>query len=347
MPTLKPITIVGGGLAGLTLGIGLRQRGIPVTVWEAGHYPRHRVCGEFISGRGNDVLARLGLLDSFFEAGAELGSTAALYLGRFGSPVRTLGTPALCLSRFAMDALLARHLRQAGGELREDARWREEGYGEGVVRANGRRLQPREDGCQWFGLKVHAHNVLLTADLEMHGAQTGYVGFCRLGSGAVNVCGLFRRTASKPEPAQTWRDLLRGRPGTPLWDCLAGAAFDQGSFCSVAGFSLKPHRAVSRGECCVGDALTMIPPVTGNGMSMAFEAAELAIGPLAAYSRGESSWSEARQSVAEACDHAFARRLAWARWLQWMMFAPLLRGWPGSAALHSDLLWRTLFTSTR
>ena len=30
MAALKPITIVGGGLAGLTLGIGLRQRGVPV-----------------------------------------------------------------------------------------------------------------------------------------------------------------------------------------------------------------------------------------------------------------------------------------------------------------------------
>ena len=58
----EQITIVGGGLAGLTLGIGLLQRGVPVTVWEAGRYPRHRVCGEFISGRGSASLARLGLL---------------------------------------------------------------------------------------------------------------------------------------------------------------------------------------------------------------------------------------------------------------------------------------------
>ena len=29
---MKPITIVGGGLAGLTLGIGLRQREVPVTI---------------------------------------------------------------------------------------------------------------------------------------------------------------------------------------------------------------------------------------------------------------------------------------------------------------------------
>lgn len=347
MAALKPIIIVGGGLAGLTLGIGLRQQGIPVTVWEAGHYPRHRVCGEFISGRGQDVLARLGLLDAFFEAGADLACTAAFYLGKVGTPVRDLSTPALCLSRFAMDALLAGHLRQAGGELREDARWREDDYGEGVVRANGRRLQPREDGCHWFGLKVHAHNVLLAADLEMHGSQTGYVGFCRLARGVVNVCGLFRRTADKPESPQAWRDLLRGEPGTPLRERFADAVIDQGSFCSVAGFSLKPQCAAARSECCIGDALTMIPPVTGNGMSMAFEAAELAIGPLAAYSRGESSWSEARQRVAEACDRTFARRLAWARCLQWMMFAPRLRARVGSAVLHSGLLWQTMFTHTR
>ena len=31
----KPITIVGGGLAGLALGIGLRQAGVPVVIHEA------------------------------------------------------------------------------------------------------------------------------------------------------------------------------------------------------------------------------------------------------------------------------------------------------------------------
>ena len=49
---MKPVTIVGGGLAGLTLGIALRENSVPVHIYEAGTYPRHRVCGEFISGRG-------------------------------------------------------------------------------------------------------------------------------------------------------------------------------------------------------------------------------------------------------------------------------------------------------
>jgi len=344
----KPITIVGGGLAGLTLGIGLRQRGIPVTVWEAGRYPRHRVCGEFISGHGQDVLTRLGLRDALVRAGATLARTAAFYLGRAESPARALAAPALCLSRFTLDALLADQFLQAGGELREHARWETAACGEGVVRANGRRLQPRADGDRWFGLKVHARDVPLAADLEMHRARAGYVGFCRLQDGVVNICGLFRRralAASRPSGLSLFRELTP--PGTLLWERLAGAEFDEGSFCSVAGFSLRPQRAVLRGECCIGDALTMIPPVTGNGMSMALEAAALAVGPLAAYSRGEWAWAEAQRCVAAACDRAFAQRLAWARWLQWMMFTPLLRGWSASAALHSEWLWRLMFAHTR
>ena len=131
MATPKPITIIGGGLAGLTLGIGLRQAGIPVTIYEAGRYPRHRVCGEFISGRGQDVLARLGLRESFLRAGAILARSGAFFLANAGSPVRPLPAPALCLSRFIMDALLAKSFRESGGELHENERWRAAGYRRG------------------------------------------------------------------------------------------------------------------------------------------------------------------------------------------------------------------------
>jgi menaquinone-9 beta-reductase len=342
----KPITIIGGGLAGLTLGIGLRRQGLPVTVWEAGHYPRHRVCGEFISGRGQAVLARFGLWDAFLEAGAGMARSAAFYLGDASSPVRPMQPPALCLSRFTMDASLAAQFRQAGGELREAARWQAD-FGEGTVRASGRRVQPVERGWRWLGLKVHARNVTLAADLEMHGLPQGHVGLCRLPAGEVNVCGLFRRSAAAQDRRAAHPDMLRGGPGTSLWPRLENAEFVESSFCAVAGLPLRPARATGQTECCIGDALTMIPPVTGNGMSMAFEAAELALGPLAAYSRGELGWSEAQATVARDCDRAFARRLAWAQLLQWLMFTPPMRKSLGRMVLGSDWVWRLLLTRTR
>src|SRR6266446_1586878 len=330
MSTHKKITIVGGGLAGLTLGIGLRQRKIPVTVREAGHYPRNRVCGEFINGRGQEALARLGLREPLVQAGAVTARTGAFFSPKASSPVRRLPAPALCLSRLVLDALLAEQFRRLGGELRENEAWRQNELQEGIVRASGRRSRPRERGWRWFGLKVHARNVSLAADLEVHAVPNGYVGCCRLPGGGVNIFGLFRRGPGALAPAGQWQELLRGPLDTPLRARLAGAAFVENSFCSVAGLSLRPQRAAARAECCVGDALTMTPPVTGNGMSMAFESAELALGPLARYSRGELSWAAAQHELAAACDSAFRRRLAWAKWLQWMMFASALQGNLGS-----------------
>src|SRR5882724_10992341 len=105
MPAPKPIQIVGGGLAGLTLGIALRKKEITATLFEAGNYPRHRVCGEFVSGRGLEILDTLGLKQKFLEAGAIEARSSIFFSGDSRSPVRQLPLPALCLSRFAMDKL--------------------------------------------------------------------------------------------------------------------------------------------------------------------------------------------------------------------------------------------------
>jgi menaquinone-9 beta-reductase len=345
MSAPKSITIIGGGLAGLTLGIALRKKEIPVTVCEAGNYPRHRVCGEFVSGRGLEILDALGLKEKFLEAGAIEARSSIFFSGNSKSPVRALPSPALCLSRFVMDKLLADEFQRLGGDLQISTR-RQNDFSDGIVRASGRQLHPVENGWRWFGLKAHARNVSPAADLEMHVFKNGYVGICKLAGGDVNVCGLFRRNGSD-SPQQNGFDLLRGNPGTILHERLAQAEFDENSFCSVAGLSLKPQRALEKSEVCIGDALTMIPPVTGNGMSLAFESAQLAAEPLTAFSRGEISWAQARQTIARACDECFSRRLRWANWLQRFLLSSSLPNPIKSFAARNDWFWRFAFERTR
>ena len=347
MSAPKPIQIVGGGLAGLTLGIALCRREIPVTIHEAGSYSRHRVCGEFISGRGQSTLERLGLRELFDQAGAVSARTTAFFSATRSSSPRPLPAPAICLSRFTLDQALAKKFRELGGELLESQRVPAENIGEGIVRATGRRAQVEPGGSRWFGLKIHARNVPLAADLEMHFSPQGYVGLCKINGGEVNVCGLFRKRADDNGEVKNQRERLRGQPGSPLHGRLANAEFDEDSFCAIAGLSLQPQQAAARAEICVGDAITMIPPVTGNGMSMAFESADLATAPLAAWSRGETSWNNAREKIARDCDDAFARRLAWAQWLQRLVLTPALQNPLVSLAARSDRFWRTAFGITR
>ena len=343
----ETITIVGGGLAGLTLGIGLRQRGVPVTLWEAGRYPRHRVCGEFISGAGQNSLERLGLLTGLQRAGACAAASAAFFAGtKRIAPARPLPNPALCLSRFVLVALLAQEFQRLDGELRVGARWAG-AFGPGIVRAGGRRAERLKNGWRLFGLKVHARGIELEADLEMHFVPSGYVGLCRLADGEVNICGLFRSEKTTPDLAQGWRDWLNGSAGSVLQSRLASAQIDEDSFCCVAGLCLNPRRASRLNECCVGDALTMIPPVTGNGMSMAFESAEIAIDPLSAFSRGRLPWDRAQQAIAASCDDRFASRLRWAAWLQRGLFQPRARAVLLLLAARSEWIWRKLIERTR
>ena len=342
----QPLTILGGGLAGLALGIGLRQQNVPVTIHEAGQYPRHRVCGEFVSGRGQQFLERLGLGQALANAGAVPARTIVLGSTRYISNAQPLPVPALCLSRWQMDARLADEFRRLGGDLQAGRRLDPSQVGEGWVRASGRRPAATA-GLRWFGLKIHARKVPLTADLEMHFSPMGYVGLCRIENDEVNVCGLFRRETAEATGPTDARQLLLGLPGSPLHQRLARATFDDQSFCAVAGLSLQPVRAAVRPEVCIGDAVTMIPPVTGNGMSMAFESAELAVAPLVAWSQGECSWPEARREIARRCDQQFARRLFWARQLQTVLLTVPLQNPLMALAGQAPWFLRMAFARTR
>ena len=53
------VLIIGGGIAGLSLSIDLAKRGHSVVLIEKGNYPRHKVCGEYISIESHDYLNKL------------------------------------------------------------------------------------------------------------------------------------------------------------------------------------------------------------------------------------------------------------------------------------------------
>ena len=348
----RRVTLVGGGLAGLTLGIGLRQRGVPVELFDAGAYPRHRVCGEFISGHGLDVLAKLGLAGAVRASGAQDAVTAQFHAGATAGTVQRLPKAALCISRFTLDALLARRFASIGGELHCGGRWRGdaagEGVGEGVVLASGRRAAPKVGGWKWFGLKAHARGVRLAAELEMHLTTEGYVGLCRVEDGCVNVCGLFRRRGDETELAPDWKERLSGEPDSILRERLDRADWVEESFSAVAGLDLRPrHPDPADATCRVGDALTMIPPFTGNGMSMALESAAFAMEPLARWSRGATAWSAAVAEIASTCEGAFRSRLRWAEWMHRALFVKPLQPFVVRDLLRYERLWRFLHARTR
>ena len=183
--------------------------------------------------------------------------------------------------------------------------------------------------------------------MELHFVPSGYVGLCRLPGDTVNICGMFRSKSTFPELSKNWRQWLIGPEGSALHVRLAGAQFDEDTFCTVAGLDTRPQKATTLTGCCIGDALTMIPPMTGNGMSMAFESAELAVEPLVEYSRVHLAWPQAQRQIAVACDHRFSGRLRWAGWLQRFLFLPRARTALILLTARSEGVSRALFNLTR
>ena len=325
MNDARPIEIVGGGLAGLSLGLALRRAGVPVTLHEAGDYPRHRVCGEFIAGLDAATLELLGLAP--FLADAQPRQEVAWF--RHASLVRRhpLPAPALALSRHVLDERLAAALAASGGRLLTRSRIDPVDTPPGRVFAHGRRAAA---GSPWLGLKCHARNLLLAADLELHLGDHAYVGLCAVGDGWVNVSGLFRR---RPEPIPgreaALASCLRAAGLGVLADRLAAAEVDPDSRCAVAGlaFGRSPRPGP---RLTLGDAHALIPPFTGNGMAMAFQSAALALGPLLAWSRGAADWPATVACVQGLLRARFRLRLASSALLHPALLRP--RGQAGLAA---------------
>ena len=337
---IKEITIAGGGLAGLSLAVALRRRDVPVTVLEAGHYPRHRVCGEFISGVSGETLEFLGIRDLFDDA--KLHRSLCWFEGGRLLHRDFLPVPALGISRYALDERLRRRVETLGGLVKSRVRARPV-PAEGFVWAAGRRARPGT----WIGLKAHVRGLAMSADLEMHAGRNGYAGLAVVEDGWVNVCGLFRLDhsigAKGPDLLAAYLD---AGGNTRLAETLRQAEWRADSFSAVAGFELGRQEIVP-GLLCLGDAESMIPPFTGNGMSMAFQSAEIACEPLVSWASGEASWQAAANAARSALTKRFRRRLAIAGVLHRVLFDSAGRSLLGSLSSSGLLPFKPMLSLVR
>jgi len=122
--------IVGGGPAGASAAIRLALGGARVLLVEQKKFPRHKLCGEFISPECLEHFAALGVLDSMITAGGVKILETVFYTqgGRslsvpskwFGASTSANASTALGLSRAEMDRRLLMRAREAGVEVCEE-----------------------------------------------------------------------------------------------------------------------------------------------------------------------------------------------------------------------------------
>ncbi|GHB94942.1 NAD(P)/FAD-dependent oxidoreductase [Cerasicoccus arenae] len=331
------IQIVGGGLAGLALGIGLRERGVSVVVHEAHNYPRHRVCGEFIAGLTDETQDLLGIRDSLSDA--QLLTRSIWRLGDRVVYEQQLPRPALGISRYSLDARLAERFVALGGDLRIGARLGPTEDLPGWVWSQGRERCESE----WIGLKMHCQQLDLDSELELHLGAQAYVGLAPVEGGRVNVCGLFRQ---RPVAATSRVDRLPAYLDACGLGTLAvrvrGGQPDSVSAVGVTALSYEP----SQPDGCVrlGDQSGLIAPFTGNGMAQALEGAALALEPLTRFAEGQGGWQQTAAEINERLQKSFRHRRAIARWLHpWLLSPPkqnLLAVLARARLLPFDVLFR-------
>jgi menaquinone-9 beta-reductase len=335
----RSVRIRGGGLAGLSLGIALGRAGVPATIYEADDYPRHRVCGEFISGLSEATIRKLGI-DTVFAGAGSLRHVTWFWRGR-AIRGQTLPEPARAISRYTLDSRLAALFVAGGGELRTHTRAPLPDDRTGWVESTGRRLRR---ASPWLGLKVHARNLALVDDLELHLGDGAYVGLAPVEDGWINVCGLFRRRSGLPlDREQALTTYLRACGLTHLAERLQASIIRPDSRKAMAGLRIDPRVPTNSEHLQLGDACAMIAPFTGNGMAMAFTGSALALDLLVAWAQGARSWPHTEREVRAAHRRAFRWRLGGAALLHPFLLNRPLQHCLGAAARSGCLPLTSLY----
>lgn len=255
-----PVSIHGGALAGCAAALSARQAGAPhVEVFEKSRFPRHKVCGEFLSSGVEAILRELGLWQPFQQLDPAPMTELALHFPRktFRSAL-----PETCwgISRYALDEWLMKQAVSTG------VNWRLQPApatpSAVTVLAHGRK-ETAPKGNRIFGFKAH-HTGPATNSIELYFFDGCYVGVNPVEGGRINVCGLGPESILKRCDFD-YDSVCRRHPA--LHERLSGFA-RQMPWLSVGPLVYGNHfRAEADSQVYrAGDALGFVDPFTGTGM---------------------------------------------------------------------------------
>jgi hypothetical protein len=257
---MYPITIVGAGPAGCSAAFSALAAGARVEIHDPSHFPRHKVCGEFLSPEIAELVAdlppcpRIRGVRLYFEKQLKQWN---------------LAEPAYGLSRYSLDRYLLDRALRSGAVL---IRQRTLSPNPRAVIAYGRQA-PSVAGNRLFGFKAHFEGPADDA-LDLFFFSGCYAGINAVEGGRTNVCGLAPETALKAVNFDIDR-LLTGslalcdrlRPLNRSWDWLmTGPLIYRGGW----------TRETRPGIYFAGDALGFVDPFTGSGLLAAIATGKIA-----------------------------------------------------------------------
>lgn len=297
MQPVREVIIIGGGLAGLTSAIHLSKAGLHVTVIEKHSYPRHKVCGEYIS---NEVLPYLQWLD------ADPAELSPALIERVcistvsGKKVETrLPLGGFGISRYALDAFLMEKAVNNGVSLLQDTvtnisfaneQFAIETAANGtlfaahVIGAYGKRAALDQQlnrafisrKSPWLAVKAHYQGSFPDGLVALHNFRGGYCGVSKVEDNIINICYLasYETFKNYKNIDDHRREVLYENPYLKEIFSNSEPLFDRPLTISQISFSEKEK--VDQHILMTGDTAGLIHPLCGNGMAMAISSAQLA-----------------------------------------------------------------------
>ena len=304
------ILIVGAGPAGTSAAIRLKQKGFQVKLIEREKFPRHKLCGEFISPECFVHFKQLGVLDEMLSQNGERISETIFY-AQNGKSVNvpsewfSQNETALGLSRAEMDFQLLQRAKQVGVEVLEETQvvglLTENGEIRGVktktdeisanltIDATGRarvlgklaekQIQNPKSKIQnrLVGFKAHLKNVEMEKGrCEIYFFRGGYGGLNYVENGIGNHCFLIKAEIVKEfggDVEKILREVIFQNVRAKETMQNAEPVFDWLAV-SVDSFGVKDLNPAPN-LLAIGDAGAFIDPFTGSGMLMAMESGEI------------------------------------------------------------------------